>query len=230
MCAAGGLRAEDKVEPSKPTSRTVREIKGWTVRVDDRLLAAPDQELGGRALALLEAKLADIILVVPSDRVAALKRVPIVLDLSHGSLTSMQYHPSAAWLVEHGFSPELAKCVHISVAERFTSARHNHVQPWCVLHELAHAFHDQVLGFDNPRVKQVWQQYVDSGHGDKALHVDGRMVRHYALTNHKEFFAEMTEAYFGTNDFFPFVNGELKQTEPEVFALLRDIWGEVPMK
>jgi hypothetical protein len=50
------------------------------------------------------------------------------------------------------------------------------------------------------------------------------------LTNHKEFFAEMTEAYFGTNDFFPFVNGELKQAEPEVFALLRDIWGEVPMK
>jgi hypothetical protein len=68
---------------------------------------------------------------------------------------------------------------------------------------------------------------VDSGHGVRALHVDGRTVRHYAMTNHKEFFAEMSEAYFGTNDFFPFVHGELKQAEPEVHALLREIWGEV---
>ncbi|MGO9112581.1 MAG: hypothetical protein ACLP9L_25400 [Thermoguttaceae bacterium] len=33
----------------------------------------------------------------------------------------------------------------------------------------------------------------------------GQHVRHYALTDHKEFFAEMSEAYFGMNDFFPFV-------------------------
>ena len=32
-------------------------------------------------------------------------------------------------------------------------------------------------------------------------------MRHYALTNHKEFFAEMSEAYFGMNDFFPFNRG-----------------------
>jgi hypothetical protein len=29
-----------------------------------------------------------------------------------------------------------------------------------------------------------------------------------------EFFAEMTEAYFGSNDFYPFVTGELKQAKP----------------
>jgi len=29
-----------------------------------------------------------------------------------------------------------------------------------------------------------------------------------------EFFAEMTEAYFGSNDFYPFVIGELKQAKP----------------
>ena len=38
----------------------------------------------------------------------------------------------------------------------------------------------------------------------------------------------MTECYFGTNDFYPFVAGELKQAEPDIFALLRDIWGPLP--
>jgi hypothetical protein len=48
------------------------------------------------------------------------------------------------------------------------------------------------------------------------------------LTNPQEFFAEMTESYFGTNDFYPFVAGELRQVEPEVFALLKEIWGPLP--
>lgn len=230
LLAAAGAGAQDKTTPpeaAKPAGRVLRQIEGWTVRVDERLLAGTDEELGRRALALLTAKLADIRSVMAGDRVTALQRVPIVLDLTHGSLTSMQYHPSAGWLKDNGFSPELAKCVHIPVAARFASARHNHIQPWCVLHELAHAYHDQVLGFEMPRVKEVWQRYVDSGNGVRALHVDGRTVRHYAMTNQKEFFAEMTEAYFGTNDFFPFVHGELKQAEPETFALLREIWGDV---
>ncbi|MSU36198.1 MAG: hypothetical protein EXS36_14075 [Pedosphaera sp.] len=38
----------------------------------------------------------------------------------------------------------------------------------------------------------------------------------------------MTECYFGSNDFYPFVTGELKQAEPEIFALLAEIWGPLP--
>ncbi len=60
------------------------------------------------------------------------------------------------------------------------------------------------------------------------LHIRGADCRHYALTDPKEFFAEMTEAYFGTNDFFPFVRAELQRSDPETFALLEEIWGELP--
>jgi len=52
----------------------------------------------------------------------------------------------------------------------------------------------------------------------------GKMGRHYALNNAKEFFAEMSEAYFGTNDFYPFVRAELRQYDPEAFDLLTSIW------
>ena len=49
-------------------------------------------------------------------------------------------------------------------------------------------------------------------------------MRHYALTDHKEFFAEMTESYFGSNDFFPFNRAELKDAEPEVYELMKQVW------
>jgi hypothetical protein len=44
------------------------------------------------------------------------------------------------------------------------------------------------------------------------------------MTNHKEYFAECTEAFFGTNDFYPFTKEELKQQDPDMFALLETVW------
>ena len=52
-----------------------------------------------------------------------------------------------------------------------------------------------------------------------ALH--GQKVRHYGLTNHKEYFAESTEAYLGVNDFYPFVRAELQEHDPEMYELLK---------
>jgi hypothetical protein len=34
----------------------------------------------------------------------------------------------------------------------------------------------------------------------------------------------MTEAYFGSNDFFPFNRAELQEAEPRLFDLLKAIW------
>jgi mono/diheme cytochrome c family protein len=216
---------KEKPELSKPTSHTTKTIEGWSVRVDDRLLAAPNEEMGARALRVLESRLADIKVVVPADKVKKLQAVTIVVDLSNGKLDSMQYHPSAAWLKDNGYSPDLARCVHIPRAEQeLASKMLVSEQPWAVLHELAHSYHDQVLGFNEPRVKKAYDNYKASGHGDKVLHISGRKVKHYALTNEKEFFAEMTESYFGFNDFYPFNRAELKESEPEIYDLMETIW------
>ena len=82
-----------------------------------------------------------------------------------------------------------------------------------------------MLGFDDPRVLAAWKAFKAGGKGDKALLYDGSRVRHYGLTDQKEFFAEMTEAFFGANDFAPFNRAELKAGFPELHALLEEIWG-----
>ena len=54
--------------------------------------------------------------------------------------------------------------------------------------------------------------------------MNGRREKAYALNNDQEFFAEMSEAWWGTNDFFPFVRGEILESFPEVAALMRAAW------
>ena len=219
--------AEPKV---KPYVRQVREIEGWKVRVDIRLLEGPDAELGAKALRVLAYKLYEIKSLLPKDRIAKLQKAAIVLDLDY-PLGSMQYHPSAQWLKEHGHDPRLAKAVHIPKARQLAGLLPINQQPMVILHELAHAYHDQVLGFDEPRIQKAWARFKDSGKYDKVLHISGGQRRHYALTDHKEFFAELTEAFFGTNDFYPFVRGELKKELPDVDRLLDEIWrGETNKK
>ena len=225
MLALASIAAD---KPALPTAHTTRDIEGWTVRVDDRLLKGEGAVLGERALKLLAARLVAITIVVPEKSLAKLRAIPIELDLDYGDLRFMQYHPDAGWLKASGYSETLAKCVHIPDAEDFLSPFENHRMPWVVLHELAHGFHDQTIGFDDPRVKAAWKKFRDSGKYKSVLTSPGQMREHYGLTNQKEFFAEMTEAYFGSNDFYPFVTGELKQAEPEIFALLAEIWGPLP--
>lgn len=211
-------------DPPQPVSRTARELEGWTVRVDDRLLEPANQELATRALKFLEAKLAEIKVVVPAERLKELQEVTIVLDLSCGKLKSMQYHPDAGWLKANGFPTDLAKCVHLPRAADVATRRNINEQPWVILHELAHAFHDQKLSFDESRLKAAHEKFKQSGRGDATLLYNGKRVKHYALTNQMEFFAEMTESYFGVNDFFPFNRAELQEAEPEIFQLLTEIW------
>ena len=220
------LSAADR--PALPTAHTTRNVEGWSVRVDDRLLSGAGAALGERALKLLSARLVAITFVVPEPALAKLRAVTIQLDRDHGELRPMQYHPSRGWLKEKGYSEALAKCVHIPSAEYFLSPFDVHRMPWVVLHELAHAYHDQVLGFDEPRLVAAWQKFRDGGKYQSVLTSYGAMREHYGLNNAKEFFAEMTESYFGSNDFHPFVAGELKKVEPEIFALLAEIWGPLP--
>jgi hypothetical protein len=49
------------------------------------------------------------------------------------------------------------------------------------------------------------------------------------MNNEQEYFAETTEAFFGTNDFYPFVRAELKAHDPDMYAVLCEVW-EIPLK
>ena len=209
--------------------RTVRKvIEGWTIFVDHRLLEGKGREVGDPALKALANRLYQISQVVPADPLEKMRKLEIRLELDNPGLKSMQYHPDRGWLVRHGHDPTLVKQVHIPHAKALLSKGQIFKHPWVVLHELAHAYHDQFLSFGHKRVLGAYRQAVKDKTYEKVLLFTGRKVRHYGLTNHKEYFAEATEAYFGMNDFYPFVHAELKEHDPTLFRVLVEIWGKRP--
>jgi hypothetical protein len=232
LCLASASAAETK-KPERDTppkiERDELKIEGWRVELDRRLAEGGERaDVGRLAVRLLGDKLYEIAQFLPEDRLQKLRAVSIVVDLDHGKLTSMQYHPGAGWLKEHGYDPALVKKVHIPAATRMIDVRHQRTQPWCVLHELAHAYHDQVLDFENEKVKAAFAAARDGGTYAEVRHIHGHKTKHYALSNQMEYFAELSEAYVGTNDFYPFVRAELKEHDPTAYALLEEIWGKLP--
>lgn len=216
-------RGEETPKGQKLIEHESVQVAGWTVLVDRSLRSGPRKEMGETALRLLDDKLFQLTLRLPEKRIEQLRSVRIWLDDRH-ELTSMQYHPSRLWLSDHGYDPQMEKSVHIPRAEGFVNHIKRNDQPWAILHELAHAYHDQFLGNDHSGIRKAYEDARNSGKLEQVLHINGKSVKHYALTNHKEFFAEMSEAYLWTNDFYPFVRGELRDSFPAVHSLLHSIW------
>ena len=231
LCGGGWLtsstEAEESSSPMDFHDPIPRQVEGWTVQVDPRLIDGPHAELGQQALKALANHLQRIAYIVPADRLVQLRKLPIWLEHEHSQLKSMQYHPARGWLLAHGHDPRLVKHVHIPRAQDLLDPQTWAKHPYVVLHELAHAYHDQVLSFDDARVLKAFQEAEASGRYEDVLLFTGKRVRHYGLSNHKEYFAEATEAYFGVNDFYPFVRAELQEHDPQMYALLETIWGKI---
>jgi hypothetical protein len=216
-------------EPAKPeydpTSDYAKmDVRGWTVYVNRRLLEG-EKALSDRTLELLGVKLYDISRMVPEPALAKVRQVPIWVELADPRHPCMCYHPSRHWLIEHAFNPEKAGSVEIANAATFL--KWTHEQPSMVLHELAHGYHHRFMegGYDNPEIAATHQRAVEQKRYDSVLHWDGKTVRAYAANNPQEYFAELTEAWFGTNDFYPFVRAEVIKHDTEGAELLRKLWG-----
>ncbi len=212
---------EPEYEPTE--NYTVRTIEGFAIYVNNRLLDEK-ADLGREALALLRVKLYDINRVVPPRALAELHKVPIWVEVEDKRHPGGCYHPSRQWLTEHGFNPEKARSVEIGNAANFLTWSLD--QPSMVLHELAHAYHHRVLGYDNEDIKQAYKRAVEGGSYESVFHCRGKTRRAYALENDQEYFAELSEAFFGTNDFYPFVRAEVKQHDPHMYDTLMKLWGE----
>jgi len=217
------LAAEPAPPPYEPTSNyEKRELRGWTVYVNGRLVNEK-KELGQKTLELLESKLYDITRAVPEKALATLRTVPIWVEVEDKLHPCACYHPDRQWLIDHGYNPDKTGAVEIGNAATFLDWTHQ--QPWMVLHELVHGFHDRMPGgYGNPDIVAAYERMKRSGTYESVLHWDGRRVRAYALNNPQEYFAELTEAWFGTNDYYPFVRSEIVEHDPKMALLLQRIW------
>ncbi|ADB18905.1 protein of unknown function DUF303 acetylesterase putative [Pirellula staleyi DSM 6068] len=203
-------------------------ILGWSLLINDQLLEKQPKETE-RALELLKLQLEEIVRVVPAASVAELRKVPLWFSPEYaGVQPRAEYHPGAGWLRDNQRNPAMAKGVEFTNIRTFE--RETKRMPNFALHELAHAYHDRVLdkGFGNVAVKTAFEHAKTKGLYERVERRfgDGRTAeeRAYALTSPMEYFAECTEAYFSTNDFFPYTRDQLEKYDPGMVAVLKELW------
>ena len=214
-----------------PAGRETRDLAGWQVHVSRRLLTEDEKPATERALELMQAQLERIKRVVPAAAVAELTKVPLYVSPPYpGFGANAEYHPNRGWLVANRREPEMAQAVEFTNTREFEAECRR--MPALVLHELAHAYHDRVLGNDHAGIKAAYESAKASGRYDRVERQDaeGRrsLDKAYALASPQEYFAETTEAFFAENDFFPFNRDELRRHDPGMFALLERLWGTMP--
>lgn len=225
--AAGPDKQDEPERRFDPIERYAdREILGWPLKVHEDLLA--QEELAEQVFAEMHHQLYRLTRVMPEDKLEHLREVVLWVELRNPEGGSACYHPSRGWLENNNHLPAKARGIEIGNAESFLRYTKRD-QPFVLLHELAHAYHHRVLGFEHPPIIAAYERAAEAGIYEEVLFISGRRtVRHYALTDHKEFFAESTEAFFGQNDFYPFVQGELLEHDPETYALMIEVWGIEP--
>ena len=212
------------------TSHQTNSIEGWTVLVNERLLA-DDKVATAKALDLLRVQLQEIVRVVPAPAVEKLRQVTLWFSPEYpGVKPKAEYHPGAGWLRDHSRDPAMVKGIEFTDVRNFEAETRR--MPNFTLHELAHAYHDRVLerGFGNAEIKAAYERAKATKTYDKVERWFGNgrpntFERAYAMTDPMEYFAETTEAFFSRNDFFPFNRAELQQHDPEMEQLLGKLWG-----
>jgi hypothetical protein len=221
------VNGDNPPAPTPPFESTnqyaVREVEGWKVYLNKKF-EQDEPELCAQTLTLLSHQLYQITRMVPAPAVEKLRKIAVWVELNEPHHPCMCYHPDPGWLRGHGMNPDKARCIEVANARNFLVWTKQ--QPWMVFHELAHGYHHQFLdgGYENPELAAALKAAREDKRYDEVLHINGRKQRHYALTNQMEYFAEQSEAYFGTNDFFPFVRSELAQHDPRMYELVQRLW------
>jgi hypothetical protein len=204
-----------------PTSRyKKRQIEGWTVYVNP--LLDKRTALVEETIKMLRHKLHMVKRYVPEKGLKELQKVAIWVELENPSVPYMTYHCCRKTFQSQHQNPDKLGAVEIGNVTNFI--QWSFLQPFMMLNQLARAYHDKVLGFDNTDIKTAHQQAVKSEKYDLVLRFDGQYVRHPALTDPKEYFAEISEAYYGVNDHYPFLQFEMIQYDPNTCDLLTKLW------
>ena len=218
------VRAAEPEKRFDPTDLyEAQELEGWRILVNKNF-AKEHGPLCQETLTLLRHQLFQIPRKVPAEAVAKLRKITIWIEEAEPNHPCMAYHPDPGWLRKHNMNPDKARCVELANAKNFLSW--TKVQPWMVLHELAHGYHHQFLeaGFENAEVATAFKAASEAKKYESVLRSGGKTERAYAATNPMEYFAEASEAFFGTNDFYPFVSTELKEYDPEFYKVLEKLW------
>jgi hypothetical protein len=208
-----------------------REILGFKLLVNNQVLEENEKSTNKRKpLEVLELELGMLARELPPRAVNVLREavgfwvewdkvIEIGPKSSEGARAVACYHPGNTTRQRYAFRSVESKVKSNAVeilTMKFLTAEHQGTQHRSVLlHEVTHAVHHHLFDYDNPHVIAAYTNAMSKG----------LYAGQYAATNHKEYFAELTCAYFGHLNYEPHDRNELKQYDPKGYLMMEKVWG-----
>jgi hypothetical protein len=220
------------VKPAQVPGYTPRLVEGFTVVLSDETMKHLDEpKFKKKPLEVLEQEFKAITAAMPAKNVKILQRLLFFVEwderkrLSNGvpgGAVAVYYGGHQLNMLAKGMPPLKAKNITVLSMRSLTAEHQPEVESGrCVLlHEIAHAVHDQLIGFENPTVFAAYRQARERKLVDPEA---------YAATNEAEFFAEMSCAYYDQLDYHPKTREALKKLDPVTYKIMEEAWGKAKL-
>lgn len=195
-------------------------LEGWKVFIDKSLVTSNDQRVY-IALKILSSKLQQLKEILPQHQLAQLINIPIWISKNTGNDAEFYFFEQRIY--RNDKNPEMMDGIEFHNINVFIKEIKHH--PMLVLHELAHAYHklnyDKIdkpvmRAYNNARQEKLYRQVSRFNSTEKQ--------EAYALKNGFEYFAELTETYFGKNDYYPYTRSELQRYDPMGYKMIEAVW------
>jgi hypothetical protein len=214
-----------------PAGFEVRTLRGFTVLIHDDVQAQKADRWQRKPLDVLEAEFDDLRRILNPKLFEMVRQIPIWVrwhtpDSTMPDAVAFYFGHTGPQMRARGKDPLLANSIELVTLKRLGELRPpgSKFQQVILLHELAHAIHHRLLGFDSAEVKGAYQTAVERKLYDRVTDRTGRIGRAYARTNDAEYFAEISCAFLDSCFYYPFTYQELRDYDPAGFALTESVW------
>ncbi|MDP6633980.1 MAG: hypothetical protein QGG42_03710 [Phycisphaerae bacterium] len=218
------LADKHKIASDKHTADDyiVSKVRGWSIHVHKDYVNG-DKSVLANAMKNVDIQLGHVETLIPEKAVVKLRKIPIWISPGR---RKAEYHWSRGWVVANNRPAEMTHSVQITDINVLRRTRPT--GPWVLMHELAHGYHDREVGKeDKEAIAKAYKSALDKGLYQKVLHTNrgrSKYVKAYAATRMHEYFSENCEAYFGVNDFYPFLRAELQDYDPEICKIIERVF------
>lgn len=213
-----------------------RQIHGFTVLLSTQAVKEGKKD-NGRPFRALQIEFDGLAEVLSPAALKILRKVPIWIEWDNRDRPTFgtfgqrpalaKYYGGNIWTPTAAESMK-ADSVELLSLKTLSAEKNSAIQRTrlVLLHELAHAVHYLLVGYDNSGVQFAYKLAMERRLYDDVMTSWGRKEKAYAATNEREYFAELTCAYLDCCNYFPFDRDELREHDQAGYKMMEQVWGK----
>ena len=194
-------------------------LSGWHIKVNLSLLEN-NKTVTNQTMDFLASELTTIAMTVPPDALNFLRDIPIWLEQPTKGNVTIQYHHDAGWLKDNGYDPRKLGAMEIAAVDFFNRKGKDTL---VLLPAFAFAYVFRVMGNHN---KTMYNAYENAKLTELYTLQDytNKDDKRFRMRNAENYFAVVSQAYFGALNDTPHNRKELETYDPVGYKMVEELW------